>query len=404
LSIFDSLFGSNATTTTQQQQLSGPAANVATSLFDRAQTFANQPYSQYEGPRTAWFNEDQYDAFGRTRNIANNSQGLMGTLQNRVTGDMAGRQDGTMRALAGNATGAANASADLMSGPLAQTFNNVDLSGYMNPYVQAVLDPAIADLTKQADLRRNQLSANAVRTGSFGGSRNALAAAENDRNTSQEIGRLSANERARAFNEGADQFRKDQTALPGLFNAIAQTNLTGQQGITNEGAYQQQGYQNLNNLLSANQQQYASQVNPLLATGGLQQALMQGHYDTYAQDFRDRRDWDARGLSALQSALGVGSGATGMTTTGSTEAPRPNAIGQVLGAGTGLLGSLGGLTSAANNVSNLWNTASGWFGGGSDLSSFATPTSYIDAGGFGPFISGAGVPFRTGGLVSAMQM
>lgn len=363
MSIFDSLFGSNATTTTQQQQLSGPAANVATSLFDRAQTFANQPYSQYEGPRTAWFTPDQYDAFGRTQNIANNSQGLMGSLQGQVTGDMAQRQDALMRALGGNASGAAGASAGLMGTPLAQTFNNVDLSGYMNPYVEAVLDPALADLTKQGDLRRNQLSANAVRMGSFGGSRNALAAAENDRNTMQEVGRLSANERARAFTEGTQQFRNDQTALPGLFNAIAQTNLAGQQATTNTGAYQQQGYQNLNNLLSANQQQYASQVNPLLATGGLQQALLQGHYDTYAQDFRDRRDWDARGLAALQSALGVGSGATGMTTTGSTEAPRPNAIGQVLGAGTGLIGALGGLGGAANAASGLWNSASNWFSG-----------------------------------------
>jgi hypothetical protein len=380
LSIFDSLFGNNATTTTQQSQLSGPAANLATNLFSRAENYANTPYSQYEGPRTAWFNEDQYNAFDRTRNLANNSQNLMGSLQGQVMGDMGQRQDGLMRTLSGNAAGAAGASAGLMGTPLAQTFNNVDLSGYMNPYVEAVLDPALADLTKQGDLRRNQISANAVRTGSFGGSRNALAAAENDRNTMQEVGRLSANERARAFTEGTEQFRKDQTALPGLFNAIAQTNLGGQQAITNDGAYQQQGYQNLNNLLSANQQQYASQVNPLLATGGLQQALLQGHYDTYAQDFRDRRDWDARGLSALQSALGVGAGATGMTTTGSTEAPRPNAIGQVLGASTGLIGSLGGLAGAANTVGNLWNTASGWFSGPSvQSSSLFSGANGIDA-------------------------
>jgi hypothetical protein len=364
LSIFDSLFGSgNTTTTSQQQSLSGPAAGVATDLFSRAQQYANQPYSQYWGPRTAEFTPDQIQAFDNTRNISGTGAGLFNTLSGRVTGDMAGREDALMRTLGGNVAGAAGASTDLLSSPVAQTFNNVDLSGYMNPYVDAVLNPAIDDLVKQADLRRNQLQANSVRTGSFGGSRNALALAENSRNTEQEVGRLSANERARAFNEAAQQFRNDQTALPGLFNAIAQTNLAGQQAATNTGAYQQQGYQNLTNLLGANQGRFGTEVNPLLATGGLQQAQQQGIYDLAAQDFNNQRDWGARGIQALQGALGVGGGATGASSTTTQTQPEPNRIGQVLGAGTGLIGALGGLGGVAGGLGSLWNTASDWFSG-----------------------------------------
>lgn len=370
MSIFNSLFGNNATTTTQQQSLVGPAADVATDLFARARAYANQPYTPFQGGRVAGFTPDQTAAFAGTRNIAGQGRGFFDALSGRVLSDMSNREDDLVRQLGGNVAAAGEAGADLLDTPLAATFNRANISDYMNPYVDAVLNPAIDDLARQNELRRNQLAAQSVRTGSFGGSRNALAQAESDRNFEQEVGRLSANERARAFNEAAQQFRNDQTALPGLFNAIAQGNLAGQQAAANTGGYQQQGYQNLTNLLGANQGRFGTEVNPLLATGGLQQALEQSGLDVNYQNFLEGRDWGARGLQALQGALGVGGGATGAASSQTVQGPNPNPIGQVIGAGTGLIGALGGLSSIGSGLSGLWNTASNWFGGGGG-SSFA---------------------------------
>lgn len=333
MSIFSSLFGNNTSTTTQQQQLAGPAANIATDLFNRASSFAAQPWSGYSHEqRIAPFNADQANAFDRTRYISENSGNLFGLLQDRVLGD---QQSG---ALAG----------------LQQPFSQANISQYMNPYVQQVLDPAIADLERRAALTRNQMNANAVRTGSFGGSRNMLGQMELERNTMNEIGRLSANERARAFNEAAQQYRADQQILPAL---------------------QQRDYSNLAMLGTQNTARLGPEVNALLATGGLQQALDQARYDVNYGNFLENRDWDQRGLTALMQALGTG-GTLGSTTRSSTEGPQPNALGQVIGATTGLVGSLGGLGSVTGALGGLassaWDGISGWFDGGNSLNSLGS--------------------------------
>lgn len=353
MSIFGSLFGNNTSTTSQQQTLAGPATNVATDLFNRASAYAAQPWSGYSpDQRIAGFNPDQQFAFNTTRNVAANSGNLHNLLQSRVLGDQA---SGVL---------------DSLKTP----FNQADISGYMNPYVQNVLDPAIADIERRAALTRNQMNANAVKTGSFGGSRNMLGQMELERNTMNEIGRLSANERARAFNEGAQQYRADQQILPAL---------------------QQRDYSNLGLLSTANTARLGPEVNAMLATGGLQQGLDQSRFDVNYGNFLENRDWGSRGLTALMQALGTG-GTLNSTTRSTTQGPQPNAIGQVIGATTGLLGSLGGLSgvgSALGSAANwAWNGVSDWFGGGGDIGVNSNWASSFDD--VGPFL-----PYKRGGLV-----
>jgi hypothetical protein len=139
------------------------------------------------------------------------------------------------------------------------------------------------------------------------------------------------------------------------------------QGYANLGNYQLQGQNALQSLLGANASRLGPEVNSLLATGGLQQALDQAGLDVNYQNFVEQRDWPLRGLSALGTSLGTG-GPYSSTATRTTEAPRPNAIGQVIGAGTGLLGSLGGLSGVGNLASKGWDAlTSGWGGGTAGL-------------------------------------
>lgn len=358
MSVFDSLFGSNATTSTQAQQFSGPAAAMVNDLFTRVSNYANQPYDAlWNQPRDAGHVADQQTAFSQARNIAGTSNDIFNRLRTSVLDDQATRPTAAVRGLADRIAG-------FSSGDLGKTFDQANIAGYMNPYIDAVLNPAIGDIERRADQERNRLQGTAARTGSFGGSRNALAAAELERNTENEIGRLSANERARAFNEGASQFRQDQQNLPALAAA-------GMQGYKNLGDYQAQNYSNLATLNNANTGRLGSEVNSLLATGGLQQAFDQQVMDRMLSDRLDMRDWSGRGINAMMAALGLGGGVTGATTNTTTQGPQANRAGQLLGAATGILGSVGGLSGLSSMASGAWNGLSSLFGssGGSSAGS-----------------------------------
>lgn len=337
---------------------------------------------------------------------------------------------------------------------LAQQFPGVNIGAYMNPYLEAVLAPALQDITERADIQRNALRANQARTGAFGGSRGALAEMELERNLQREIGRLTSEQMARGFDVGAQQFRQDQTILPQLYtsalNQLGQaqglqqgaanigTSLMGQLtsgmglqsalsglgtaglaqlaqaqglqrgaaeiaglGIGQQGALQGMdaaqieaanraisglaGVQGLNTgqlaalqgaaalenqrfgqlqaLSGATSGRLASEVTPLLATGGLQQQQGQAGLDRIYQDWLAERDWMQRGLSAQQAALGLGGmGATGTTT---TQAPKPNATAQTAGM---IIGGLTALPTAVKGVETAWDLGSraasaiaGWF-------------------------------------------
>ena len=385
MSIFDSLFGNNATTTESQASLSGPAAGVATNLFNAATNYANQPYSAYGGPRVAGFTPSQDWAVANTKNIATSGGNLFNQLAGATQASIAGRPTDTVRGLAADSAGLATAGNQAISG-LAGLFPDADIARYMNPYTDAVLDPALADIARRSATQATDLRSNAVRTGSFGGSRNALAQQELERNTMGEMGRLSANERAKAFTEAADQYRKDQAAIPALYAAGQALNRGGIEQAGQAAGYEAQGLGLIQSLLGQNAARLSSEVNPLLATGGLEQALNQANIDASYGDFREQRDWGARGIDALRNALGVGGPATGATSSTTQTSPTGNPIGQVIGATTGLLGSLGGVQGVANLANTAGNViSSGWnwltgSGGGSGLTGYSAE---IGGGGNG---------------------
>lgn len=350
---------------------------------------------------------------------------------------------------------------------LAQTFPNVNIGAYMNPYTEQVLAPALEDLAERAAIQQNALNARSAMTGSFGGSRNALAQQQFNRDLQRETGRLSAQEYARAFDVGAQQFRADQTALPALYNAafgqlgsalglqrgasdlggaaltqlgqaqglqrgvselglmglqglqagqnlqqgvanIAQTglqglglaqglqrgvadlNLAGLQGISAQQTQQaapaallqqaanleNQRLGQLSGLSAANAGLLATQVNPLLAIGGQQQALDQAERDRMDQLAAQQRDWGLRGFETLRGALGMN---TGQTQTAVTQAPRPNATAQTAGLIMGGLNALPGVLSAGQGIYKWLSDLGGQSWGADQLSGLnynVNPASY----------------------------
>jgi len=71
----------------------------------------------------------------------------------------------------------------VQAGQLAGT----DMSAYMNPYQQNVIDQSIADINRQGANMQNQLGASAGAAGAFGGSRHGIAEGELGRNMLQSV-------------------------------------------------------------------------------------------------------------------------------------------------------------------------------------------------------------------------
>lgn len=76
---------------------------------------------------------------------------------------------------------------------------------YMSPYTQDVIDQSLTDLQRQADMERQRIGSAAVQAGAFGGSRQAVAEQELQRNTADAFARQSAQLRAQAFESAQDR-------------------------------------------------------------------------------------------------------------------------------------------------------------------------------------------------------
>ena len=64
----------------------------------------------------------------------------------------------------------------------AQMYNPANAQGFMNPYQQQVIDESMRQINRQGDITQQQMQAQAVRSGAFGGSRQGIESAELQRN------------------------------------------------------------------------------------------------------------------------------------------------------------------------------------------------------------------------------
>lgn len=169
-----------------------------------------------------------------------------------------------------------------------QNYYNMATSPYatqafMNPYVSSSLAPQLAEMERQYGITGTQQQANATRAGAFGGSREALMAAENQRNKNIAMNQAIAQGYDKAFQaaQQAQQFgaglglQGQQAALSGYGQAgqagatlgnLGSAQLAAQQGILNtQNLYGQQLQQQQQNIMNqaiqnyANQQQYPMQ-------------------------------------------------------------------------------------------------------------------------------------------------
>jgi len=180
-------------------------------------------------------------------------------------------------------------------GPSSAQFNQ-----YLNPYQSFILD----EINRQAQMGQNQLSAQAVQAGAFGGGREGIQQAEQERARLQQVGLA----QERAF-----------TGALGAF----------QQGISQQGQLGL-GMAQLGQVQQAQQQ---ADINQLMAAGGLQRQLAQQTLDAQrAQQLQQAYEPFQRAEFLKSQYQGGPTSQSGIT---QTTAPTVNPLAQAAGAGLG---------------------------------------------------------------------
>lgn len=90
------------------------------------------------------------------------------------------------------------------------TFDAGAASRYMNPYLQSALNPQLAELKRQAEIKRVEDAGRLTRAGAFGGSRQAIMESEGVRNMLDQQRRVLGEGYATAYDKAMAQFNAEQ--------------------------------------------------------------------------------------------------------------------------------------------------------------------------------------------------
>jgi hypothetical protein len=151
--------------------LSPWVGDYVTNALGQGAALAAAPYQAYQGPLTAGASNLQQQAF---------------------------------------AGGSEMAQAGYTPGKFTNTFTSDVAQQYMNPYLQASLDPQLKELQRQSDIARLDDAARLTKAGAFGGSRQAIMESEGRRNLLDKQAGLLGTGYKTAYDVGQQQYAKDR--------------------------------------------------------------------------------------------------------------------------------------------------------------------------------------------------
>ena len=174
---------------TNTQGLADWAAPYITNYLGQAQALSQTPYQTYQGPLTAGASNLQNTAF----------QGLGSLTMPSSIGDAA--------TTAGNI---ATKAQGLSYTPTTQAFDATQAQNYMNPYLQASLNPQLEEARRQSQITQQQNAGRMTQAGAFGGGRQAILDAETQRNLGTNLANITGQGYNTAFTNAQQQFNADQ--------------------------------------------------------------------------------------------------------------------------------------------------------------------------------------------------
>ena len=339
----------NAGVTGTESNLSNWVGPYVTDMLGKGQALSEMPYQEYGGPLTAGASNLQQQAFGTAANLA--VPGSVGTAA-QTAGDIASKAQ-NMGYTPTQFTNQFNAPAaytptsgpqynQLNAGPVSSTFqapsayqgatfgnqfkapeqseatkfqnqfqapsqyqNTAFTSGtfggeqaqqYMNPYLQASLNPQLEEARRQSQITEQANKAAMTRAGAFGGGRGAILAAENQRNLGTNLANITGKGYDTAFQNAMSQFNADQARNMQAQQASEQSKQFGAgQSMTAAQMMAQYG-------MSAQQaQEAARQFNQQQAMTGAQSAAQYGLAGRQAEE-ASRQFGAGQGLQAATTA------------------------------------------------------------------------------------------------------
>jgi hypothetical protein len=181
-----------------------------------------------------------------------------------------------------------------------------------------ILAPQMAEANRQYDISGTKQQSAATQAGAFGGSREAIMAAENERNRNMGLNQIVGQGYNTAFTNAQNQYNQNlQNQLAGYNLMGSAAGQLGQLGQTQYG--QQMGINQLQN-------QYGAQ----------QQAQEQKGLDTAYQDFLTQKNYPYQQLSYMANL--VRGTPMGMNTQSQVYQAPPSTMGQIAGLGLGAYG------------------------------------------------------------------
>ena len=224
-------------------------------------------------------------------------------------------------------------------GVTAGTFSPAAASYYMSPYMTNVADIAARETRRAGDIEKSKGAMGSIGRGTFGGARQALMQAEQERGLQQNIadiytkGQQSAYENAqKAFGEDAARQLQAQQTNVQAEQAAAQ--LAGQTGVSGlQAGLEASRAQSAN--AAATQTANLERLKAQAATEQEKQALQQKINDVQFQQAMEQRDWEKSQLEFYNAML---RGMPGLAQTRVQYAPQASGAQQLLGGGLGALG------------------------------------------------------------------
>ncbi len=224
---------SGGSSTSTLSEYAGP---YVTEMLGKAQAIADQPYAVYGGPQTAAESGLQSKVFQGLGNLS-----FPGQLGQSFSATGAYQPPGMTPGIYNTqpvGTGAGAPPVGGMGAPMGGTSSGQTgvASQYMNPYLQSVLQPQLAELRRQSDINLQPSMAKLTQAGGYGGGRQAIMESEANRNLLQEQNKTIGQGYANAYDKAMGQFNTEQGQAKTLADMMAgagqeQRNIE-QQGIT----------------------------------------------------------------------------------------------------------------------------------------------------------------------------
>jgi len=213
--------------------------------------------------------------------------------------------------------------------------SSTDLSPYMNPYTQSVLQTSLDTLNQQRLANLNQASDAAIRARAFGGSRQAIQEGIVNAAAQQQAGQLAANLMSQGYSQA------QAAASADIQRQMAAQQLNQAAGLQGAGLGIS-GAQALGGLAGAGQQSFLSGAASSLAAQSAIQQQQQAELDAARQAYTEQQQFPLQQLQIPLQALGFTP--YGQTSTQTGPGPSSNPLMTGLGAASSLASIIGFLS------------------------------------------------------------